>query len=86
MKHKMARHHKEHHSPQYDSNKTTKKMGEYGLNQGDMSPHVEDYQKPHKDFSQEGFNKTLEYVDRQDAFQAREAKEIESQAYKGRYS
>lgn len=79
MKEKMG-------GPQYDSNKTTRKMGSLGLNQGDMSPVVEDYQKPRKDYSQEGFSKTLEYVDRQDAFQAREAKEVEKQAYKGRYS
>lgn len=72
--------------PQYNSNKTSEKLGSLGLKQGDMSPRVEDYQKPKKDFSQEGFSKTLEYVERQDAFQAREAKDIEKQAYKGRYS
>lgn len=57
-----------------------------GYAQGDMSPHVKDYQKPTSDFSQEGFSKTLEYIERHDAFQKREAKEIEKQAYKGRYS
>lgn len=62
------------------------KMSHAGYVQGDMSPHVEDYQKPRSDFSQEGFSKTTEYVERQDAFQKREAKEIEKQAYKGRYS
>jgi hypothetical protein len=62
------------------------KMAKAGYAQGDMSPHVEDYQKPHKDYSQEGFSKTTEYVERQDAFQAKEASEIKKQAYKGRYS
>ena len=62
------------------------KMAKAGYHQGDMSPHVEDYQKPHKDFSQEGFSKTDEYIERQDKFQAREAKEVEKQHYMGRYS
>lgn len=61
-------------------------MGKAGYVQGDMAPKVKDYQKPGKDFSQEGFSKTTEYVERQDAFQAKEAKGIEKQAYKGRYS
>lgn len=62
------------------------KMSKAGYVQGNMSPHVEDYQKPMKDFSQEGFSKTLEYVERQDRFQGKEAHEIEKQSYKGRYS
>jgi hypothetical protein len=62
------------------------KMNKMGYTQGDMSPHVEDYQKPHKDYSQEGFSKTLEYIERQDKFQGREAMDVERQAYKGRYS
>lgn len=62
------------------------KLAKAGYAQGEMSPKVESYQKPMKDFSQAGFSKTTEYVERQDAFQAREAKDIEKQAYKGRYS
>jgi hypothetical protein len=61
-------------------------MGKAGYIQGDMAPKVKDYQKPRSDYSQEGFSKTTEYVERQDSFQTREAKEIEKQAYKGRYS
>lgn len=57
-----------------------------GKQQGDMNPKVEDYQKPMKDYSQEGFSKTTEYVERQDAFQGREAADIRKQGYKGRYS
>ncbi len=74
-----------HHSMK---NVTGKKesMAHKGYAQGDMEPHVVDFQKPGKDFSQEGFNKTTEYVERQDAFQAREAKDVEKQAYYGRYS
>ncbi len=60
------------------------KMSKAGYAQGDMAPHVEDYQKPKKDFSQEGFSKTTEYVSRQDAYQAKEARGVEKQAYKGR--
>ena len=62
------------------------KMSYAGKNQGDMSPHVEDYQKPVKDFSESQFSKTTEYVERQDKFQGREAKSIEKQGYIGRYS
>lgn len=61
-------------------------MAMAGLNQGDMSPRVKDYQKPEKDFSQEGFSKTLDYIDRQDKFQATESSTVEKQAYHGRYS
>jgi hypothetical protein len=61
-------------------------MAKKGYVQGEMSPTVEDYQKPAKDFSQEGFSKTLEYVERQDKFQGKMAKDIEKQGYVGRYS
>lgn len=62
------------------------KMNKMGYTQGNMSPHVEDYQKPMSDYSQKDFNKTLEYVNRQDKFQAKEASAIKRQDYKGRYS
>lgn len=62
------------------------KMAKAGYSQGDMSPKVESYQKPEKDYSQRGFSKTDEYIERQDAFQGKEAKGIEKQAYMGRYS
>lgn len=61
-------------------------MAKRGYTQGDMSPKVEDYQKPGKDFAEEGFSKTTDYVERHDAFQAREAGELKKHAYKGRYS
>jgi hypothetical protein len=57
-----------------------------GVKQGDMSAHVDEIGKPANDFSQEGFSKTLEYVERQNAFQAREASDIKKQSYQGRYS
>jgi hypothetical protein len=62
------------------------KMSKAGYTQGDMSPKVEDYQRPASDYSQEGFSKTLDYIERQDRFQAHECSEIKKQAYKGRYS
>ena len=61
-------------------------MAKAGVVQGDMSPHVKDYQKPEKDFAERGFSKTTDYIERQDAFQSREAKAVEKQGYKGRYS
>jgi hypothetical protein len=62
------------------------KMDKAGYDQGDMSPKVRDYQKPRSNYSQEGFSKTTEYVERQDAMQNRMAKGFEKQSYKGRYS
>lgn len=62
------------------------KMAKRGYEQGDMKPTVENYQKPEKAFSQEGFNKTTEYVERQDMRQDEMAKDVNKQAYKGRYS
>ena len=64
----------------------SEKMGRAGDVQGDMAPHVHDMQKPMKDFSQSGFSKTDEYIERQNAFQGKEASEIRTQDYKGRYS
>lgn len=62
------------------------KMSKAGYSQGDMSPHVADYQKPAADFAEKGFSKTLDYIERKDRFEGKEAKGIEKQAYKGRYS
>ena len=53
---------------------------------GDMSPKVEDYQKPMSNYSQEPFGKTLNYVERQDSHQNKAASDLKKQAYKGRYS
>lgn len=61
-------------------------MAMKGHKQGDMAPKVDDYQKPMKDYSQEGFSKTTQYIERQDKFQAKEASGIKKQAYQGRYS
>lgn len=61
-------------------------MAMAGVDQGDMSPRIKDYQRPTKDFSQEGFNKTLDYIERQDRMQSNESSTIDKQAYKGRYS
>ena len=61
-------------------------MSKAGYAQGDMKPHVADYQRPSKDYSQEGFSKTTEYVERNDAYVAKESGHIKNKAYKGRYS
>lgn len=62
------------------------KMSKAGYAQGDMSPHVEDYQKPEKDFAERGFSKTTEYIERQDRMQSGMEKGISKQGYQGRYS
>ncbi len=61
-------------------------MGKKGYAQGDMAPKVSDYQKPMSAFSQAGFTKTDEYIERQDMHQKQMARDVEKQAYKGRYS
>ena len=62
------------------------KMAKRGYTQGDMSPTVESYQKPEKDFAERGFSKTDEYIERQDARQGEMARDVNKQAYRGRYS
>ncbi len=62
------------------------KMSKAGYTQGDMSPHVESYQKPEKDFAERGFSKTTEYIERQDGFQGKMEKGLSKQSYQGRYS
>lgn len=62
------------------------KMSKAGYTQGDMSPHVEEYQKPEKDFAERGFSKTTEYIERQDMRQGGMSKGLNKQAYNGRYS
>jgi hypothetical protein len=61
-------------------------MGKAGYVNGDMSPKVKDYQAKDSEFAERGFSKTDQYIERQDAFRHKEAKGIEKQAYKGRYS
>ena len=62
------------------------KMSKRGYEQGDMSPTVESYQKPEKDFAERGFSKTTEYVERQDKRQSGMSKDLNKQSYQGRYS
>ena len=62
------------------------KMAKAGYMQGHMEPHVEDYQAKHGDFAEEGFSKTLEYIERQDKHREMAARDIKKQAYQGRYS
>lgn len=61
-------------------------MAKAGYAQGDMSPKVEDYQKPTSTYSQTGFSKTTEYIERHNSFDGKEAAEIRKQGYMGRYS
>ena len=61
-------------------------MAHAGYNQGDMSPKIEDFQKPESDFAERGFSKTLEYIERQDHRQSEMSHDIKKQGYIGRYS
>ena len=62
------------------------KMSNRGVDQGNMRPTVESYQKPEKDFAERGFSKTTEYVERQDKRQSGMARDVDKQSYNGRYS
>jgi hypothetical protein len=62
------------------------KMSKAGYMQGDMNPRLEDYQKPEGDFAERGFSKTTEYIERQDRCQSGMCKDLNKQAYQGRYS
>ena len=61
-------------------------MAMKGVKQGDMAPHVEEYQASDNEFAERGFSKTLDYIERQDRFRGKEAKGLEKQSYVGRYS
>ena len=62
------------------------KMSKAGYHQGNMEPHVVDYQRPQSVYSQTQPGKTTEYIERQNKHQTKQAKGIEKQAYQGRYS
>lgn len=62
------------------------KMSKAGYTQGDMSPHVTEYQKPEGDFAERGFSKTTEYIERQNRMQGGMEKGLSKQGYQGRYS
>ena len=62
------------------------KMAKAGYAQGDMKPVVDDFSRPAAAFSQRGFSKTTEYVERNSAHQVNAAEGLEKQEYKGRYN
>lgn len=61
-------------------------MNKKGYKQGDMTPTVEDYQKPESSYPERQAGKTTEYISRQDKRQNEMSKDISKQHYKGRYS
>ena len=62
------------------------KMAHKGYEQGHMTPTVEDFQRPMADYAEHDFSKTTSYIERHNAYEGREAKDIKKQDYKGRYS
>lgn len=62
------------------------KMSHCGYKQGDMTPKVEDYQRPSSTYAEHQFGTTTEYISRQDRQLNTEAKQLRNNAYKGRYS
>lgn len=63
-----------------------KDLSKAGYNQGDMSARVEDMQRPMDSFSQRDANQTTRYVERHDRQDKMDVKDLNKQAYKGRYS
>lgn len=61
------------------------KMGMKGVKQGDMAPDVKDYQRKGSAYTEHGFSKTTDYIERKDKHEAAAASKIKGQAYKGRY-
>lgn len=74
------------HKMHESKSKGEPELAHAGLHQGDMAPKVTNFQKPEAEFSQRGFSKTLEYIERQDKMQSGMAHDIEKQGYVGRYS
>ncbi len=62
------------------------KMAKKGYAQGEMGCVNDDMSYKSSMFSQRGFSKTTEYIERQDAHQNEAARDIDKQEYKGRYS
>lgn len=61
-------------------------MKGYGGNsQGDMSPKVKDMQKPKGCYTQSFDQAPLNYVERQNKRQGKEASKMKGEAFKGRY-
>lgn len=59
---------------------------EYNSYGSDMKAKVEDYQKPEKAYSQSYDQSPLNYIERQDKIQVREASKLKSESFKkGRY-
>lgn len=56
-----------------------------GNKQGDMSPHIKDYQPKDGQYAGEQNGKTTMYIEKRDRIQKAEAGKIRSQDYKGRY-
>jgi hypothetical protein len=61
-------------------------LNKKGVDQGNMKPSVEGYQKPRESYSQSGFDNVNGYIARKDKQENKEAGKLRNQAYKGRYS
>jgi hypothetical protein len=64
----------------------TAKMAKKGYAQGEMGCVADDISQGGDQFSQRGFSKTTEYIERNNSMQKRAASGINKQEYKGRYS
>jgi hypothetical protein len=60
-------------------------MEKMGYNQGDMNPHVKDYQPSEREFAEKQPGKTTEYISRRDREQNEVAGKLRSENYRGRY-
>ncbi len=57
-----------------------------GYKQGDMNPDVKDFQKPKDCYTQSYDQAPLNYIERQNRRQGKDASKLRGEAFKGRYS
>ncbi len=67
----------------YNSKMNGKKSS--GYKQGDMTPTVDDYAKPEGCYAQRFDQAPLNYIERNNSMQKKEASKLKSEAFKGRY-
>jgi hypothetical protein len=62
------------------------KLGGKGEHIGNMSPTVEDMQRPESVYNQKFLNQTTEYIPRHNKLESQASSKVKNQGYKGRYS
>ena len=61
------------------------KMAKKGVDQGNMSPVVDNFQPESSAYFMKDANKTTEYIERRNKIEGKQAGKVRSMEYKGRY-